>query len=327
MRTLAAAVALTGVLTCAALPAQAQTQTYPARPVTMIVPFPAGGGSDILARIVADGMRQQLGQPVIIENVGGAGGTIGTTRVVRSAPDGYTVGFGQWTSHVGSGALYPLSFDLLKDLTPVAPLTSAALWLVGRSSLPANNLKELIDWLKANPDKATAGNIGAGSGTQLCLIYFQQNTGTRFQIVPYRGAAPIMQDMLAGQIDLTCPEAGQTLELWRSGKIRAFAVMANQRWFAAPDVPTTDEAGAPGLHMAFWYGLWAPAGTPRDMIVKLNAAVTATFDDPGVRQKLADQGHIIPPRERRSPEALGEHHKAEIDKWWPIIKAAGIKLQ
>ncbi len=327
MKTLAAAVALTGVLTCAALPAQAQTQTYPARPVTMIVPFPAGGGSDILARIVADGMRQQLGQPVIIENVGGAGGTIGTTRVARSTPDGYTVGFGQWTSHVGSGALYPLSFDLLKDLTPVAPLTSAALWLVGRSSLPANNLKELIDWLKANPDKATAGNIGAGSGTQLCLIYLQQNTGTNFQIVPYRGMAPIMQDMLAGQIDITCPEAGQTLELWRSGKIRAFAVMASQRWFAAPDVPTTDEAGAPGLHMAFWYGLWAPAGTPRDMISKLNAAVTATFDDPAVRQKLADQGHIIPPRERRSPEALGTHHKAEIEKWWPIIKAAGIKLQ
>jgi tripartite-type tricarboxylate transporter receptor subunit TctC len=327
MRTLTAGLALTGALACAALPAQAQTQTYPARPVTMIVPFPAGGGSDILARIVADGMRQQLGQPVIIENVGGAGGTIGTTRVARSAPDGYTVGFGQWTSHVGSGALYPLSFDLLKDLTPVAPLTSAALWLIGRSNLPANNLKELIDWLKANPDKATAGNIGAGSGTQLCLIYLQQNTGTNFQIVPYRGMAPIMQDMLAGQIDITCPEAGQTLELWRSGKIRAFAVMASQRWFAAPDVPTTDEAGAPGLHMAFWYGLWAPAGTPRDTISKLNAAVTATFDDPAVRQKLADQGHIIPPRDRRSPEALGAHHKAEIEKWWPIIKAAGIKLQ
>jgi tripartite-type tricarboxylate transporter receptor subunit TctC len=325
LRSTLSAVVLMGALALAAPPVEAQT--YPARAVTMIVPFPAGGGSDIFARIVADGMRQSLGQPVIIENVGGAGGTIGTTRVARSAPDGYTVGFGQWTSHVGSGALYPLTFDLLKDLTPVAPLTSAALWLIGRSTLPASNLKELIDWLKANPDKATAGNIGAGSGTQLCLIYFQQGTGTKFQIVPYRGAAPIMQDMLAGQIDITCPEAGQTLELWRAGKIRAFAVMAGQRWFAAPDVPTTDEAGAPGLYMAFWYGLWAPAGVPRDMIIKLNAAVTATFEDPAVRQKLADQGHIIPPRDRMSPEALGAHHKAEIEKWWPIIKAAGIKLQ
>ena len=325
MKVFAAAVVLTGVLACAA--ASAQTQGYPARPVTMIVPFPAGGGSDILARIVADGMRQQLGQPVIIENVGGAGGTIGTTRVARSAPDGYTVGFGQWTSHVGSGALYPLSFDLLKDLTPVAPLTSAVLWLIGGPNVPANNLRELIDWLKANPDKRTAGNIGAGSGTQLCLIHFQQGTGTRFQIVPYRGAAPIMQDMLAGQIDLTCPEAGQTLELWRAGKIKAFAVMDNKRWYAAPNVPTAAEAGATGLHMAFWYGLWAPAGVPRDMIVKLNAAVSATFDDPAVRQKLTDQGHVIPAREQRTPEALGAHHKAETEKWWPIIKAAGIKLQ
>src|SRR5262245_15679811 len=314
MRVFAAAVALTGVLACAVPAAQAQTQAFPARPITMIVPFPAGGGSDILARIVADGMRQSLGQPVIIENVGGAGGTIGTTRVARSAPDGYTIGFGQWTSHVGSGALYPLSFDLLKDLTPVAPLTSAVLWLIGRPDLPAKNLNELIAWLKANPDKATAGNIGAGSGTQLCLIYLQQNTGTKFQIVPYRGMAPIMQDMLAGQIDLTCPEAGQTLELWRAGKIRAFAVMDKTRWYAAPDVPTTDEAGAPGLHMTFWYGLWAPAGVPRDMIAKLNAAVVTTFEDPAVRQKLTEQGHVIPPRERMTPEALGAHHKAETEK-------------
>jgi tripartite-type tricarboxylate transporter receptor subunit TctC len=327
LKALAAAVALTGVLVCAALPAKAQTQTYPARPVTMIVPFPAGGGSDILARIVADGMRQSLGQPVIIENVGGAGGTIGTTRVARSTPDGYTIGFGQWTSHVGSGALYSLSFDLLKDLTPVAPLTSAVLWLIARPDIPAGNLQELVAWLKANPQKATAGNIGAGSGTQLCLIYLQQNTGTKFQIVPYRGMAPIIQDMLAGQIDLTCPEAGQTLALWRAGKVKAFAVMDKTRWYAAPDVPTTDEAGAPGLHMAFWYGLWAPAGVPRDMIVKLNAAVATTFDDPAVRQKLTEQGHVIPVRENRTPETLGAHHKAETEKWWPIIKAAGIKLQ
>jgi tripartite-type tricarboxylate transporter receptor subunit TctC len=290
------------------------------------VPFPAGGGSDILARIVADRVKVSLGQPVVVENVGGAGGTIGTARVARAAPDGYTIGFGQWTSHVGAGALYALSFDLLKDLTPVAPLTSARLWLIGRSGLPAGNLKELVAWLKANPGKATAGTIGVGSGTQLCLIYLQNNTGTQMQLVPYRGMAPVMQDLLAGQIDLTCPEAGQTLEQYRAGTIKAFAVMDRSRWFAAPEVPTTDEAGAPGLHMTFWYGLWAPAGTPRDIVLKLNAAVVDAFDNALVRQRLTEQGHDIPPRDRLSPETLGAHHKAEIEKWWPIIKAAGIKL-
>ncbi len=302
-------------------------QSFPSKPVTMIVPFPAGGGSDILARLVAERMRVLLGQPVIVENVSGAGGTIGTTRVARSAPDGYTIGFGQWTSHVGGGALYPLTFDLLKDLAPVAPLTTAKLWLIGRSDLPANNLRELIAWLKANPDKASGGTIGAGSGTQLCLIYLQQNTGTKFQLVPYRGAAPIIQDMLAGHVDLTCPEAGQTLALYRAGKIKAFAVMDKERWFSAPEVPTTDEAGAPGLHMTFWYGLWAPTGTPKEAIAKLNAAVIDTFNDPAIRQRLTEEGQLIPPPEQLTPETLGAHHKAEIEKWWPMIKAAGIKVQ
>jgi tripartite-type tricarboxylate transporter receptor subunit TctC len=319
--------ALLAALGAALFASSVHAEDFPSKPVTMIVPFPAGGGSDILARVVAERMRVSLGQPVIVENVGGAGGTIGTTRVARSAPDGYTIGFGQWTSHVGGGALYPLTFDLLKDLTPVAPLTTAKLWLIGRSDLPANNLKELIAWLKANPDKATGATIGAGSGTQLCLIYLQQNTGTKFQLVPYRGVAPIMQDLLAGHLDLTCPEAGQTLSLYRAGKIKAFAVMDSTRWFSAPDVPTTDEAGAPGLHMTFWYGLWAPTGTPKDAIAKLNAAVIDTFNDPGVRQRLTEEGQVIPPPEQLTPEALGAHHKAEIEKWWPMIKAAGIKVQ
>jgi tripartite-type tricarboxylate transporter receptor subunit TctC len=203
----------------------------------------------------------------------------------------------------------------------------ARLWIIGRSSLPARDLKELIAWLKANPSKASAGTIGAGSGTQLCLIDFQNSTGTSFQLVPYRGAAPIMQDLMAGQIDLSCPEAGQTLEQYRSGKIKAYAVMGKTRWFAAPDVPSTDEAGAPGLDMTFWYGLWAPAGTPREIVAKVNAAVVDTFADPAVRQRLGDQGHEFLPRDQQTPEALGAHHKAEIEKWWPIIKAAGIKLQ
>ena len=324
MKALSFAVALGVTLTCAV---GAQAQNYPSKPVTMIVPFPAGGSSDILARIVAEHMRGSLGQPVIIENVGGAGGTIGTARVVRAAPDGYTVGFGQWTSHVGAGALYALPFDLLKDLTPVSRLTLARLWIIGRHDLPANNFKELIAWLKANPGKASAGTIGVGSGTQLCLIDLQNNTGTQFQLVPYRGAAPILQDMIAGQIDLTCPEAGQTLAQYRGGKIKAYAVMGKTRWFAAPTVPTTDEVGAPGLDMTFWYGLWAPAGTPRDIVAKLNAAVANAFSDATVRQRLTEQGHEFPPREQQTPEALGAHHKAEIEKWWPIIKAAGIKLQ
>jgi len=320
-------IGLVAALALALLVTPAQAQSFPSKPITMIVPFPAGGGSDILARIVSERMKVSLGQPVIIENVGGAGGTIGTARVARSAPDGYTVGFGQWSSHVGSGALYPLTFDLLKDLAPVARLTMARLWIIGRSDLPAKDLRELIGWLKANPGKATAGTIGAGSGTQLCFIDFQNNTGTTFQLVPYRGAAPIMQDLLAGQIDLTCPEAGQTLALYRSGKIKAYAVMGEKRWFAAPDVLTTDEAGAPGLHMTFWYGLWAPAGTPKEIVARLNAAVIEAFEDPAVRARLTEQGHDIPTRSELTPEGLAAHHKAEIDKWWPIIKAAGIKLQ
>ncbi len=307
--------------------AGAQAQSFPSKPVTMIVPFPAGGGSDILARIVADKMKVALGQPVIVENVGGAGGTIGTTRVARSAPDGYTIGFGQWTSHVGAGALYPLTFDLLKDLAPISRLTLARLWIIGRPDLPAKDLKELLAWLKANSNKASAATIGVGSGTQLCLVDLQNNAGATIQMVPYRGMAPALQDLLAGTIDLTCPEAGQTLAQYRAGKIKAFAVMGKTRWFAAPDVPSTDEAGAPGLDMTFWYGLWAPAGTPKDVIAKLNAAVVDALADPTVRKRLSDQGHEFLPRGQLVPEALAAFHKAEIEKWWPIIKAAGIKLQ
>jgi len=305
----------------------AAAEVYPSRPIKLIVPFSAGGVTDITARIVGERMRASLGQPVIAENVAGAGGTIGVARVVRAAPDGYTIGVGQWTSHVGSGAIYPLQFDLLKDLEPVTMLSIAPLWIIGKKTLPANDMKELIAWLKANPGKASAGTIGVGSGIHMCRVCFQNQTGTRFQFVPYRGAAPLMQDLMAGHIDLSCPEAGQTLPQYRSGNIKAFAVLTRNRWFAAPEVPAIDEAGVPGLYIPFWHGLWAPKGTPRDIIAKLNAAVVDALADPAVRQRFTDLGHEVVPREQQSPAALGAYHKAEIEKWWPIIEAANIKAE
>jgi len=305
----------------------ASAQSYPSRPVTVIVPFAAGGVTDIVARIVSERMKTALGQSVIVENVSGAGGTIGVTRLFRAAPDGYTLVVGQWTSHVGAGAMYPVPFDYLNDFEPVSMLSVAPLWIVGRSGLPAKDLRELIAWLKANPDKASAATTGLGSGIHMCLVYFQNMTGTKFPLAPYRGAAPLMQDMLAGQIDLSCPEAGQTLPQYRAGSIKAYAVLTEKRWFAAPDVPTIDEAGVPGLHFPFWHAIWAPKGTPKDVIARLNAAVVETLADAGVRQRFNELGHEIAPRERQSPAALGAYHKAEIDKWWPIIKAANIKLE
>ena len=305
----------------------ASAQVYPSRAITLVVPYPAGGPSDTLARILGESMRGLLGQPIIIENVSGAGGTIGVTRLFRAAPDGYTLVVGQWTSHVGAGAMYPVPFDYLNDFEPVSMLSLAPLWIVGRSNLPAKDLRELIAWLKANPDKASAATTGLGSGIHMCLVYFQNMTGTKFPLAPYRGAAPLMQDMLAGQIDLSCPEAGQTLPQYRAGNIKPYAVLTEKRWFAAPDVPTIDEAGVPGLHFPFWHAIWAPKGTPKDVIAKLNAAVVETLADPGVRQRFNELGHEIAPREQQSPAALAAYHKAEIEKWWPIIKAANIKLQ
>jgi tripartite-type tricarboxylate transporter receptor subunit TctC len=317
---LAAAVLLAGI-------AAATAQSYPSRPVTMIVPFPAGGPTDSLARIVSERMKVSLGQPVIVENVGGAGGSIGVSRVARAAPDGYTIGIGQLTSYVFSSAVYNTSYNLLKDFEPVALLTIAPQWLIGRGNLPANNLSELIAWLKINGDKATFGTIGIGSPSHVFGTYFQKATGTRFQFVPYRGGGPAMQDLIAGQIDLSSLESSNTLANVRAGKIKAFALLTKSRWAPAPDVPTADEAGVPGLHMPFWHGLWVPQGTPRDIVAKLNAAVVETLTDPAVSKRLSDMGQEIPPREQLTPAALGAFHKAEIDKWWPVIKAANIKAE
>jgi tripartite-type tricarboxylate transporter receptor subunit TctC len=325
MRNLLRCVAL-AVLAAVAGIAGASAQPYPSRPITMIVPFPAGGITDIIGRIVSEGLRTALGQPIVVENVGGAGGTIGVTRLVRATPDGYTIGIGQWTSNVGAGAMYNLPFDMLNDMAPISLVSFGPLWIIGRKDLPVDNIKGLIDWLKSNP-KASAGTIGVGSGAHMCLIYFQNETGAPFQVVPYRGAAPAMQDLLAGQIDLFCPEAGQTLPQYRAGSVKAFAVLTEKRWFAAPEVPTIDEAGVPGVHFPFWHGLWAPKGTPPDIIARLNAAVVTTLADPTVRKRFNDLGHEVATREQQNPEALFAYHKAELDKWWPIIKAANIKAQ
>ena len=305
----------------------AAAQDYPTRPITIIVPFPAGGPTDTLARIMGDRMKASLGQPLVVENVTGAGATIGVGRAVQAAPDGYTVIVGNWTSHVGAGALYPVQWHILRDLEPVAPLSVSSLMIVGRTSLPANNAKELITWLKANPDKASAASVGSGSGAHICGLYFQEKTGTRFQFIPYRGGAPAMQDLVAGQIDLMCAEASQTLSHVRGGKMKAFAVMSKTRFPALPDVPTMEEVGVTGLEISFWHGMWAPKGTPAAVIAKLNDAVVAAFEDPAVRKRIGDLGQAIPAREALTPAALATHHKAEVEKWWPIIKAANIKVE
>lgn len=305
----------------------AQAQNYPSRPITLIVPVAAGGSTDIVGRAVAERMRATLGQPVVVENVTGAGGTTAVTRLHRSPPDGYTILVGQWSSHVGTPLLYAPPFDYLTDFEPIARLSSGAIWVMGRKDFPAKDAKELVAWLKANPGKATAGTVGAGTGSHLCMLYLTGQIGSSVQYVPYRGGALAMQDVAAGNIDLACLEAGQTLSLTGSGLIRPYAVLAAQRWFKAPDVPTFDEAGVPGLQFPFWHAMWAPKGTPKDAIAKLSAAALDALADPVVRKRLSDVGHEIPPREQLTPEALAAHHKEELAKWTPIIKSANVKVQ
>jgi tripartite-type tricarboxylate transporter receptor subunit TctC len=304
----------------------AAAEDYPSRPITIIVPFPAGGPTDTLARILAEPMRVSLGQPVVVENVTGAGASIGVTRGAQAAPDGYTLSLGNWTSHVGSGAMYRLPFDLLTDIEPISLLTAAPMMIVGKTSLAAKDGKELVAWLKANPDKVTMATIGAGSAAHVCGIYFQDKIGIKMQFVPYRGGAPVMTDLVAGQIDLFCAEASQTLSYVRGGKVKAFAVMSKTHWPAAPEVQTMEEAGAPGVDISFWHGLWAPKGTPKPVIARLNAAVVESLADANVKKRLTDLGIVIAARDQQTPEALAAHHKAEIEKWWPIIKAANIKV-
>jgi len=314
------------IATWPVLAGAAQALDYPMRPITIVVPFPAGGPVDTLARLLAEPMRASLGQPVIVENVGGAGGTVAVARVSRASPDGYTMILGNWTSFVGTPAVYSVPFDVLKDFQAVALLSFSPLVLVARKTLPAGNVKELIAWLRRNPGKATAGTIGIGSPSQVGTFYFEKLTGTKIQAVSYRGAAPALTDLLAGQIDLRMgAEASQTLPYLRSGAIKAFAVMSEKRWPAAPEIPTIEEAGVPELALPFWQAFWVPGATSRTIVAKLNAAAVAALADASVRRRLNELGQEILPPEQQTPESLGAYHRAEIDKWWPITKEAAAR--
>jgi tripartite-type tricarboxylate transporter receptor subunit TctC len=307
--------------------AGANAQTYPSRPIMMIVPLATGGSTDVIGRIMAEGMRAALGQPVIVENVTGAGGTIGVGRVARAAPDGYTIGIGQWGTNMANGAIYPLQYDLIKDFERIGLIASQPFLIVARKTMPAKDLKELIAWLKANTDKVSQGNSGVGTPSHVAGILFQNAVGARWQMVPYRSAGLSMQDLVAGQTDLQLDTPAVSLPQVRGGNIKAYAVTAKTRIAAAPEIPTTDEAGLPGFYFSFWHALWAPKGTPKDIVAKLNGALVSTLADPALRQKLVELSQEIYPREQQTPEALLAFHQAEIEKWWPIIKAADIKAQ
>jgi tripartite-type tricarboxylate transporter receptor subunit TctC len=305
----------------------AHAQVYPSRPITLVVPLPAGSAFDVTARILAERLQVSLGQPVIVENVTGAGGSTGTGRVARAFPDGYTLCFGGVNTHVINGAVLALPYDVLKNFEPIALTATVDLLIVAKKAMPANDLTNLIAWLKANPNRASQGTGGPGSLTDIAGVFFQKETGTRFERIPYRGAGAAINDLVAGHIDFMIDLAPNSLPHLRAGTIKGYAVAAKARMAAAPDIPTVDEAGLPGFHLAAWQALWAPKGTSLTIIGKLNAAVVDALADPSVRSRLADVGQEIFPRERQTPEALGALQKAEIEKWWPIIKAAGIKAE
>jgi tripartite-type tricarboxylate transporter receptor subunit TctC len=302
----------------------AVAEDYPSRPIVMVVPLGVGGSTDVVARLMAEGLRKALNQTVVVENTSGAGGTIGVSRVVHAPPDGYTILIGQWGTNVASGAIYKLNFDLMKDLEPIGLIATQPFLVVSRGNMPANNLKELIAWIKANPNKATEGNSGVGSPSHVSGILLQKAIGTPIQMVPYRGAGESTQALMAGQIDVMLNTPAVSMGQLAAHTIKAFAVTDKKRLAVLPDIPTTDEAGLPGFYFSFWHAFWAPKGTPKPIIAKLNAALVATLKDPVIHQKLIALANDEFPADQETPEALRKFQQAEIDKWWPIIKEAGI---
>jgi tripartite-type tricarboxylate transporter receptor subunit TctC len=311
---------------CLAAPA-ARADTFPSKQVTIVVPFSAGGPTDTLARILAERMSRALGQTVIVDNTTGAAGTIGVGRVVRAAPDGYTIGIGHWSTHVVNPAIYPLNFNILTDLEPLAYIATNPQLLVTRKDFPANDLRSLIDYTKANPDKVTAATSGVGAASHIGGLYFEEKTGTKVRFIPYRGGGPALQDVVAGQIDIMFDQAANSIPQIQARKIKVFAVTAKQRMTTLPDVPTVDEAGLPGLYIAVWHGLWAPKGTPKEVTAKLSAAIMESLADAQVREKFIGLGQEIPEPAQQTAQALRAYHEAEIKLWWPLIKAAGIKIE
>jgi tripartite-type tricarboxylate transporter receptor subunit TctC len=309
----------------ASLPLTARGQTVPARAITLVVGFPPGGTADLTARIAADRMKVSLGHSLIVENVPGSGGSIGAGRVAHAAADGYTLACGSWGTHVVNGAILPLTYDVVNDFAPVSLLTNQPLVIATKATVPAKNLAELIAWLKAAPVAASAGTAGAGGVTHLAEILFQSMTGTHLQLVPYRGSPPALQDLVAGRIDLFVTPAAAALPQIRTGAIKAFAVTASSRLTIAPDIPTVDEQGLPGFHISLWSALWAPKGTPDDVVRRLSGAVVDALADEAARSRLAELGQEVFSRAQQTPEALAAFQKAEIATWWPIIRAAGIK--
>jgi len=304
----------------------ARAENFPSHPITVIVPFAAGGPSDAMMRILGERMKTTLGEAILVENVTGAGGSIGVGRAVRSPPDGYTLSFGHLGTHVANGAVYKLGYDLVADLEPVVLLPSNPMIIVSKNAVPAKSLSELLAWLRSLTTPAAAGTAGAGSGSHIAGLYFESVTGIKLQYVPYRGTAPAMNDLVAGQIDLIVDQTSNSINQVRAGTIRAYAVTDDKRVDQAPDIPTTDEAGLPGFHMTLWSGLWVPKGTPNEIVTKLNAAAVDALNDPAVRKQLENLGLQMPPSDQMTPDALGAWQKAEIAKWWPMIKAANVKV-
>ena len=302
-------------------------EVFPARPITLVVPYPPGGVTDTLARLLADRMKTTLGQSIVGENVGGAGGSIGIGRVARATPDGYTIAIGSSETHVLNAVALNLPYDVVADFEPVVQLPAYPFLIVSPNAVPATTLKELIAWIKANPGKVTQGTVGYGTIQHMCGVVMQKAIGATWQFVPYRGGAPAMQDLLSGQFNLMCTASGSFLPLVRAKQIRAYAITMAARAQSAPDIPTADEAGLPGLHLLTWNALWAPKGTPRPVIDKLNAAAVQAMADPAFKKRMIELALEMPPSDQLTPEALAALQKAEIDKWWPLMKAAGIKQQ